>query len=190
MKLKMHENSLFAILLRSQWWVSALVAIALTGGLRLVIPDIYAFFAGLPFAVIAVVVAWKQLRAPSEGKIGETIEVLRAMSWDEFASALEASFRRDGYTVNRISGHADLELVRGSRTTLVACKRWKAMRTGTDPLRDLAAMRKTRDAYDCLYVATGEITAQARTFARDHNMQILEGAELAKKIGLRKKPAA
>ena len=188
--MKMHENSLFAILLRSQWWVSALVAIALTAGLRLVIPDLYAFFAGLPFAVIAVVVAWKQLRAPSEKQIGETIEVVRAMSWDEFASALEDAFRRDGYTVNRISGHADLELVRGSRTTLVACKRWKAGRTGAEPLRDLQAMRKARDAYDCIYVATGEITAQARTFARDTNTQLLEGAELAKKIGLRKKPAA
>ena len=188
--IKMHENSLFAVLLRSQWWVSALVAVALTAGLRLVIPDVYAFFAGLPFAVIAVVVAWKQLRAPSEAKIAETIEVIRTMSWDEFARALEDAFRRDGYTVNRIGGHADLELVRGSRTTLVACKRWKAGRIGTDPLRDLEAMRKARDAYDCVYVATGEVTAQARTFARDHNMQILEGAELVKKIGLRKKPAA
>lgn len=188
--MKMHENSLFAILLRSQWWVSALVAVVLTAGLRLVIPDLYAFFAGLPFAVIAVAVAWKQLRAPSEAKIAETIAVIRGMSWDEFSSALEDSFRRDGYTVNRIAGHADLELVRGSRITLVACKRWKAGRIGTDPLRDLAAMRKARDAYDCTYVATGEVTAQARTFARDHNIQILEGAELAKKIGLRKKPAA
>ena len=188
--MKMHENSLFAILLRSQWWVSALVAIALTAGLRLVIPDLYAFFAGLPFTVIAVVVAWKQLRAPSEARIAETIEVIRAMTWDEFASALEDAFRRDGYTVNRIVGHADLELVRGSRTTLVACKRWKAGRTGADPLRDLAAVRKARDASDCIYVATGEITDQARIFARDTNMQLLEGAELAKKIGLRKKPAA
>ena len=188
--MKMHENSLFAILLRSQWWVSALVAVALTAGLRLVIPDVYAFFAGLPFAVIAIVVAWKQLRAPSERTIGQTIEHIRAMSWDDFASTLEESFRRDGYTVNRIGGHADLELVRGSRTTLVACKRWKAGRTGTDPLRDLEAMRKARDAYDCIYVATGEVTTQARTFARDKNMQLLEGAELAKKIGLRKKPAA
>lgn len=188
--MKMHENSLFAILLRSQWWVSALVAVALTAGLRLFIPDLFAFFAGLPFTVIAVVVAWKQLRAPSEAKIAETIEVVRAMSWDEFAGALEDSFRRDGYTVNRISGHADLELVRGSRTTLVACKRWKAGRTGADPLRDLAALRKARDASDCIYVATGEITAQARAFARDNNLQVLEGAELVKKIGLRKKPAA
>ena len=189
--MKMHENSLFAILLRSQWWVSALVAIALTAGLRLLIPDLYAFFAGLPFAVIAVVVAWKQLRAPSEKTIGQALERARAMSWDEFAAAMEDAFRRDGYTVNRIKGgHADLELVRGSRTTLVACKRWKAGRTGVEPLRDLAAMRKARDAWDCIYVVTGEVTDQARTFARDTNTQILEGVELAKKIGLRKKPAA
>jgi restriction system protein len=188
--MKMHENSLFAILLRSQWWVSALVAIALTAGLRLFIPDLYAFFAGLPFAVIAAVVAWKQLRAPSAKTIAQALDRARAMSWEEFAAVMEDAFRRDGYTVNRIrKGHADLELVRGSRTTVVGCKRWKAGRTGIEPLRDLAAMRKARDASDCIYVATGEITDQARTFARDANMHILEGAELAKKIGLRKKPA-
>ena len=35
--LRPHDNSLFAILLRSPWWASALVALGLAGGLRLII---------------------------------------------------------------------------------------------------------------------------------------------------------
>ena len=120
----------------------------------------------LPFAVIAVYVGWQQLRAPSAGRIAGTLERLRALSWDEFSRAIEEAYRREGHTVNRIiAAQADFELVRGSRTTLVACKRWKAMRTGIEPLRELEAARSAREAHECAYVAAGEITATARAFA-------------------------
>ena len=55
MKFGMHRNSLFAVLLRSPWWASLLVAAGLVAALRLVLPDVYAFFSALPFMVIA---AW------------------------------------------------------------------------------------------------------------------------------------
>src|SRR6267142_4172131 len=93
------------------------------------------------------------------------LELVRAMSWDEFSATMEQAFRRDGNTVKRLSGGADFELVQGSRSTLVACKRWKAMRTGIEPLRELEDARRAREAAECIYVATGEVTAQARAFA-------------------------
>ena len=37
MALKMHENSLFAILLRQAWWISGLVAVAMFGLLRFIL---------------------------------------------------------------------------------------------------------------------------------------------------------
>ena len=183
MKLKMHENSLFAVLLRSPWWVSVLVTVGIVGAGRLLIPDLYAAFAALPFAVIAVVAAWQQLRAPSEGRIARTLERLRAVPWEEFAAAIEAAWRREGYEVKRAgSAQADFELLKGSRTTLVACKRWKATRTGIEPLRELEAAREKREAQDCIYLAGGEITEAARTFAREKNIRLVEGAELAKML--------
>ena len=181
--MRMNENSLFAILLRSPWWVSALVALGLAGGLRLLIPDIYAIFSALPFAAIAGYVGWKQLRAPSARRVAATLERVRAMPWPEFADALEAAFRREGYTVNRTSAGADLELVQGWRTTLVGCKRWKAMRTGIEPLRELDAARRKREAHGCIYVSAGEITEQAAAFAAEKGIRLLQGAELARVIG-------
>ncbi len=38
MKWDLHENSLFAVLLRSPWWVSLLIAIALAAALRIFLP--------------------------------------------------------------------------------------------------------------------------------------------------------
>ena len=42
--LKMHENSLFAVLLRSPWWVSLLVAAGIAGVMRIFLAIEYALF--------------------------------------------------------------------------------------------------------------------------------------------------
>ena len=65
MKLKMHENSLFAILGRSPWWASALLAAGAFGVSRLFLPIEMAVFATTPFVLIALWVLWKALRTPS-----------------------------------------------------------------------------------------------------------------------------
>jgi len=175
----MHENSLFAILLRQAWWISGLVAIAMFGLLRLVLPWEFALFAALPFVVISAYVAWKQLRAPGAGRIAKTVEKLRAMSWDEFAAVTEAAYRREGFKVTRLaSGRADFELVQGARHTLVASKRWKATRTGIEPLRELEAARDAYQAHECVYVAVGEVTEQAKAFAMEKKIRVMQGSDL------------
>ena len=185
MKLRMHDNSLFAVLLRSPWWVAGLVAAGAFGATRVFLPAEFAVFAAAPFAVIAIYVAWKQVRAPSGRRIAATLERLRAMSWDEFAQAMEKGFSRDGYAVKRLGGKgADFELVKEARSTLLACKRWKATRTGIEPLRELDEARRAGEAAGCIYVATGEVTAQARAFAAERSIQVLEGAELARSVEL------
>ena len=183
---KPKENSLFAILLRSQWWVSALVAGAAIGLIRLIVPTMYAVAAALPFIVIALYVGWRELREPSGRRVAKTLEALRAMNADEFAGAMEEAFKGDGYRVKRLGGQADLELERGMRSTLVSCKRWKATRTGVEPLRELDAARKAREAHECIYVAAGEITEQARAYAAERNIRLIGAVELAKKVGPRR----
>ena len=66
MKFKMPRNSIFAVLLRSPWWISAAIAALLSAGGFAALPLEYAamgVFAAIPFAVIAIMAAWKQLRA-------------------------------------------------------------------------------------------------------------------------------
>lgn len=180
MQLKMHENSLFAVLLGKPWWISGLVAAAIFGLLRLLLPWEFALFAAAPFIGISGWVGWRWLRAPSAGRIAKTIERLRAQSWDDFSRAMEEAYRREGYNVSRLGdASADFELAQGPYSTLVACKRWKAMRTGIEPLRELQAAREAREAHYCVYVATGEITEQARAFAAEKKINLVQGGELA-----------
>ncbi|HSD41149.1 MAG TPA: restriction endonuclease [Burkholderiales bacterium] len=184
MKLRMHENSLFAVLLRSPWWISVAIAAGLAVAARLVVPDIYAVFVGLPFLVIGVIAGWKQLRAPSPRRVAGTLEAVRAMQWGDFSSALEDAFRRDGYKVSRLNGaDADFEMTKSGRVALVSCKRWKVARTGIEPLRELYAAKRAREAHECIYVAAGEITDNARKFAVENNIRIAQGAELARLLG-------
>ena len=186
MKLTLADNSLFAILLRAQWWVSVLAALVIFGVARFLLPVEFAAFAASPFVVIAAVTGWKQLRAPSGARIEAALERLRAMSWEVFAAALEEGFRREGYAVTRIEGPADFSLEKNSRLSLAAAKRWKASRTGIEPLRELHAAGAARDAdtfSECLYLCAGEVTDTARAFAAENNIRLLEGLELAKLAG-------
>ncbi len=179
MKWGMHQNSLFAVLLRSPWWVSLLLTLAIFAGLRLVIPWYYAAFGTLPIFIIGLVASWRQLRAPSAKKIATALDVLRGMNWDAFSNLLEEGFRRDGYAVERLGGaQADFELTKAGRKSLVACKRWKAARTGVEPLRELKAAGETREAGECVYVLAGDLSEQARSFAAQNRIRLLEGAEL------------
>jgi restriction system protein len=181
MKFQMARNSLFAILLRSPWWISVAAATGIFAAARLVLPEIYAFFVALPFAVIGAYALWQQRHAPSVAQVAGTIQALRAMSWNEFSVALEYAFRRDGYIVRRTPGaEADFELSKAGRISLVGAKRWKVARTGIEPLRELHAAGGARDAHECIYVFAGEITDNARAFAAGKNIRLVHDAELAK----------
>jgi restriction system protein len=64
--------------------------------------------------------------------------------------------------------------------TLVACKRWKAVRTGIEPLREFGAASRERGAHERAYVAAGEVTETARAFAAKEGIRLVQDEELAR----------
>ena len=180
--MKLPENSLFAILLRARWWVSLLVALGAFAVVRLFLNEGYAVFTALPFIVIAVMALWKQLRVPSGARLDAAIDALRAMTWEEFARALEQGYRRQGYVVKRVEGAADFELEKAGRLSLVAAKRWKASSTGLEPLKELVAAGEAREAVECVYVLAGEMTQNALGFAKKSKISWVRGADLVKLV--------
>ena len=183
MKFRIPENSLYAVLMRSPWWMSFAVGAAAFALVRLFLEPVYAAFGASPFFVIGVLAAWRQLRAPSAAEIGRCLDALRGMSWESFAFVLEEAWRRQGYRVEPFAGAgADYELTRAGRRTLVACKRWKAARTGAEPLRELAAAAGSSGAAGSEYFAVGEVTDGARKFADNHAIRLVQGPDLAKLV--------
>jgi restriction system protein len=184
LKFEMAENSLFAILLRSSWWISVLVAAAIVLLSRIALPEKYFVFGAvgaLPFLVIGGITLWRQLQKPSASRVARTLEAVGAMSWRDFSASLEAAFRRDGYEVVRIdAAGADFEMRKAGRKTLVNCKRWKVGRTGIEPLRELLAARDRREADEVVYVATGQVTEQADRYAAEKRIRLMQGEDLAR----------
>lgn len=183
MKFKMSEKSLFAVLLRSPWWVSLLLAVVLGLIARAIMPAQYAVpaaLAGFPFVVIAGMALWRQSKAPSASRVAHTLEAAQALSWKEFAALLEQGWQQAGFTVTRLSTPgADLRIEKSGRVVLVSGRRWKAATHGVEPLRELDAAVRAAEANAGHYVALGELSAKAAEFAAAQSIHVIGGAGLA-----------
>ena len=186
MKFRMAQNSLFAILLRSPWWISAAIALALALFGLAVLSDpfrILAIVSGVPFALIGAVAARRQWHLPSAARVSETRDALARMPWSAFGDLLEQSFRRDGYTVSKSkAGAVDFELNRNGRRMLVCARRWKSARTGLEAVQALQAERDAADQADGLYIGLGALTDTALPFAREHGIAVWDAGELARAL--------
>ena len=187
MKFKMSENSLFAVLLRSPWWISFVVVGLITLAAGAFLPKEYfvvGALAGFPIFVVGCMAAWKQLRAPNPAKVAEMLDAVASMPWRSFADTLATAWERAGYTVERLNADgnnaADMRLTLGGKTTLVSAKRWKAATHGVEPLRELQAAMAAADASAGVYVAAlGQVSDNARIYARDHGIVVLQGDAVA-----------
>lgn len=184
MKLKMSDQSLFALLLRKPWWISILIAVVLMLAAGALLPRnlmVYSVSTGMPFLVVGVIAAFRQWRIPSAAQVTQRLEVVRAMSWRDFSGAVEQAFLKDGYEVERQAGSgADFAVRKAGHTVLVSCKRWKAASHGVEPLRELHAVVVARDADAAIYITAGELTDNASRFAKENNISVMQGADLAK----------
>jgi restriction system protein len=182
----MAEKSLFAILLRSPWWISIAIALGLAMAATALLPEAYRVVgavSGLPFLVIGMIAAARQWRQPSAARVEQTVQALGAMSWPDFATLLEAAFARDGHTVTRgTKAPVDFELERKGRVMLVSARRWKSARIGVEALRALQTAREAAEAPDALCICLGELTDTARPFAAANGITIWQAAELAEAL--------
>jgi restriction system protein len=184
LKLRMADRSIFAVLLRKPWWVSAAIALVWALVAMALLPSNWRVFGAMtafPFVVIAAMAAWAQRHLPSANRVAQVDAAVRALAWPAFADVLEQTFQRDGHTVRRLQGAADFELTRRGQTLLVCARRWKSARTGVEPLRELQAAREQAGAA-ALYIGLGEVSAAAATFAASHGIAFWQSAELAQSL--------
>lgn len=183
MKWKMAKNSLFAILLRSPWWVSVSIVAVISLLSGALLPANYVAFGvmgAFPFLVIGVMAAWRQVRAPDPTQVAEALRKAGTLSWRDFSRLLEAVYIKQGYTVTRLnSSAADFSLFKDGQTRLVCAKRWKAATHGIEAVRDLVALRDARGAQHCTYLCLNPLTDQARRLARVEGVHLTSENEIA-----------
>ncbi len=179
----MAENSVFAILLRSSWWISVVVgAIIVVLCLALLPKDIrFVGAAGsLPFLVIGAMAAKRQWNQPSAAATEALLAQASAMSSRDLQAWLSRAWQAEGYAVTTLQqGAADLQLARNGQTTLVQTKRSKAGVHGIEPLRALHEAASQAGAASVYVLLQGELSDNARVFARDQKIVLLQNLALA-----------
>jgi restriction system protein len=184
MKFKMNKNSIFAILLRSPWWVSSVVALLILTVAWVALPLQYKLFGMLisgPFWAISAMAGWKKIRAPNPEYIEHRLQLFRSMSWQDFSAGVEQALLRDGFVVTRIDRpEVDFFIASAERKGLVSCKRWKVPTNGIEPLRDLHQAMLAQDGHECIYITTGSFTQNAMQFAVDKKIRLLHGIALVR----------
>jgi len=181
-KFRVNERSLFAVLLRSPWWVSVLVVLLVGLVARALLPADYALMAVLgtfPFLVIAAMAAWRQWRSPSAARLEAALARAAGLGWRDFALWVEQAAARQGYTVTRLDGEAaDFRLERQGQLSLLSCRRWKAASHGVEALRALQAACAQQGAHG-VYLSLGPVSEAAARHAQQHGLQLLHGPALA-----------
>lgn len=180
-KFKMNERSLFAVLLRSPWWISLLISVLMSLAAFALLPREYAVVVMLgtfPFVVVAAIAAWRQWKAPSTARIDAALDRAGAMNWRDFAAAVEAAYARQGYTVSRLDGDAaDLRVERGGQRSLLSCRRWKAVNHGVETLKALQAACE-REGARGVYLSLAPVSEAAQAYARQQGLQLVDGRAL------------
>ena len=182
MKFKMAHGSLFAVLMRSTWWYSALIAlfpiamgfVAFEGQYLII-----GISASLPFLGIAAYSAYKQAKRPAMKRVLEVQKAALKMPVAELAKTIAAHYEKNNFSVVAFKGdEAELELERSRHKYLLSCKRFKAANTGIEPLKKLTAAGEKHEATGYLYVALGEISASALEYAQKNKIELIQAEAL------------
>lgn len=177
------SRTLFSILLKQPWWISALVGMALFGIAQLAFPPVAPFVA-LPFAVLALYVGYRQMRTVSPTQVETRLQALRELSWDRFSALITESYTSLGYRVTPVDQPAyDFTLTRDNHVTLLQCRRWKVHQLGVAPLQALTSAMARAEAYNGICICAGEFSPQARAFAAGKPITLVSGSELAVLVG-------
>lgn len=182
MAIKMAKSSLFALLLRSPWWYSVLLGLAVIGISLLIAGGQYVIlgiFGSLPFFGIAGFAGHKQSLKPSQARMLEVVGQARKMPAIQIAHKIAESYVQERFDSTVFKGNAaELELERGNRKYLLSTKRFKAANTGIEPLKQLVAVGENNEVTGFLYLALGEISDAARDYADKNNIELIQADRL------------
>jgi len=185
-KFRIPPNSLFAILLRSAWWISFAIAGAIIAVCLALLPKdikIVSAMGSLPFIVTGAVALRRQWREPGAARTEQLLAEAAALGSREFGQRLAAAWRAEGYEVQALgqaaTAGADWAITRQGSTTWVLSRRYKAGTHGIEPLRALQRAAQAADAGSAYVLLQGSLSEQAEQFARQQGIVLLQDKALA-----------
>lgn len=144
-----------------------------------------------PFAAFVVLLLWilalvNKAIALNRLERQTDLDSIRNLTWHDFELLLAEAFRRQGYAVRTNppgpDGGIDLTLTRNNETTLVQAKNWRVYKVGVKVVRELCGVMHAENAQRACIVTSGTLTRDARAFATQSGVQIIEGDALTRMI--------
>ena len=113
--------------------------------------------------------------------------MLREMDWKDFELLVGEIFRMQGYSVVETGGGGadggiDLILKKDNELFLVQCKQWRAYKVSVNVVRELLGVMITKGATCGFVVTSGIFTAEAQSFAKGQNIDLIDGVRLTAMI--------
>lgn len=199
------KEDFFDLLIDCPWWLSIIFAVFAYAGAKYGLPwyaqdnrilsgmakgiSPLALYFTFPFLLIAVVAFIRSFsrRALLNRQTG--LESIRSLSWRDFERLCGEAFLRRGYAVKEnglggADGGIDLILSKNGETHLVQCKHWKKSKVGVKDIRELFGIVMAEHAASGIFIATDHFTQDARAFADDKPLDLINGAALVDLIGL------
>jgi restriction system protein len=192
------NESLVDLLLKSPWWVSAVLGLIVFFLLRFApviwpghdtvsqaFPEAISHASPLPlvlFGMVAIASFFSGLTRRRLVDRQNSLESLRATPWKEFEFLVAEAFRRQGYAVEYslgrgADGGVDLVLKKDGRTSLVQCKQWKVYSVGPSVVREMFGLMTAENADEAIVVTTGRFTADAQRFANGKSIRLIDGPQ-------------
>ena len=140
------------------------------------------YFFAIGFTGGAILSAVKQWKRGEIYNKQTGIDTIRNLNWFQFELLISEAFRRQGYTVRETDygpdGGVDLILNKDSKKLFVQCKHWKTWKINVKPIRELQGVISTKGADGGIFVTSGKYTKDAINFARECNIQLIDGDDL------------
>jgi len=113
---------------------------------------------------------------------------ISAMSWRDFERLVGEAIRQRGYKVTGFGGSGpdggvDLGLMKNGERFLVQCKHWRTEQVGVSVVRELNGVIAAQGAHGGFVVTGGQFTREAREFARNTKVELIDGDALEELIG-------
>ena len=119
-----------------------------------------------------------------------TIQDIHKLSSGAFEQTIADLFRRQGYRVDETGGTGDggVDLILRRHNDpdvahLVQCKRYRSWKVGIQEVREFyGAMAAHRTSCEGIFVTCGRYTSDARAFAADNPIRLIDGDELLRML--------
>jgi len=191
---------LFERLVKLPWWLGLVIAAVAYTIFTVSVPRhlgqsavllgvrsagaLVAWLTAVVFTVISLFSLARMRLASRADAPPKDVAWVRALDWEACNELMGHCWRGRGFELAEFAGETvddDLLLVqlRSRQRSLVRYRHWRALNVGADPVRDLFAAMKSRDASRAFLITSGQFSIEALEFAQDKPIELIDGAALA-----------